>query len=25
LFDPDRLQGIFVSEIEKLAAARANQ
>lgn len=25
LFDPDRLQGIFVSEIEKIAAARANQ
>src|SRR5262245_490730 len=25
LFNPDRLQRIFVSEIEKLAAARANQ
>jgi glycosyltransferase involved in cell wall biosynthesis len=25
LFNPDRLQDIFVSEIEKLAAARANQ
>ena len=25
LFNPDRLQGIFVTEIEKLAAGRANQ
>ena len=25
LFNPDRLQGVFVSEIEKLVAARANQ
>ena len=25
LFNPDRLQAIFVGEIEKLVAARANQ